>query len=41
MLVGIWIIRLLSEFKDDKYVELNGRKIKILDVQGLTKTANI
>ena len=35
------VIRLLSEFKDDKYVELNGRKIKILDAQGLTKTANI
>ena len=35
------VIRLLSEFKDDHYVELSGRKIKILDIQGLTKTANI
>lgn len=35
------VIRLLSEFKDDKFVELQGRKIKILDIQGLKKTANI
>ncbi len=34
------VIRLLSEFKDDDFVELNGRKIKILDLQGLTKTAS-
>ncbi len=34
------VIRLLSEFKDDDFVELNGRKIKILDLQGLRKTAS-
>lgn len=35
------VIRLLSEFKSDGLVELNGRKIKILDIQGLTKMGNI
>ena len=35
------VIRLLSEFKTDGFVELNGRKIKILDIQGLTKIANV
>lgn len=35
------VIRLLSEFKTDGFVELNGRKIKILDMQGLTKIANV
>ena len=30
------VIRLLSEFKKDAIIELNGRKIKILDIQGLT-----
>ncbi len=35
------VIRLLSEFKDDNYVELNGRKIIILDIKGLIKTANV
>ena len=31
------VIRLLSEFKSDKLVELNGRKIKILNTKGLKK----
>ncbi len=34
-------IRLLSEFKNDKIVEFVGKKIKILDVKKLVKTANI
>lgn len=34
-------IRLLSEFKHDKIVESVGKKIKILDVNKLVKTANI
>jgi CRP/FNR family transcriptional regulator, polysaccharide utilization system transcription regulator len=35
------VIRLLSEFKSDKLVELNGRKIKILDKNGLEKISNV
>ncbi len=35
------IIRLLSEFKQDKYIELNGRKIKILKAESLKKLAKI
>ena len=35
------IIRLLSEFKTDGSIELNGRKIKILDRPGLKHIANI
>ena len=35
------IIRLLSEFKNHGYLELNGRKIKILDKPGLKYIANI
>jgi CRP/FNR family transcriptional regulator, polysaccharide utilization system transcription regulator len=35
------VIRLLSEFKSDKLVELNGRKIKILDTAGLEKISNV
>lgn len=35
------IIRLLSEFKDDKLIELNGRKIKLINIQQLTKIANL
>ena len=35
------IIRLLSEFKNSSYLELNGRKIKILDKPGLKYIANI
>ena len=34
-------IRLLSEFKDDKMIALNGRKITILDEKRLKRTANI
>ncbi len=35
------VIRLLSEFKADKLVELTGRKIKILDIKGLEKISNV
>ncbi len=35
------VIRLLSEFKTDKLVDLNGRKIKILDIKGLEKISNV
>jgi CRP-like cAMP-binding protein len=35
------VIRLLSEFKADKLVELNGRKIKIVNTKGLEKISNI
>jgi CRP-like cAMP-binding protein len=35
------IIRLLSEFKNEQLIELNGRKIKILDKPGLKYIANI
>jgi CRP-like cAMP-binding protein len=35
------VIRLLSEFKSDKLVELNGRKIKILNHRGLEKISNV
>ena len=35
------IIRLLSEFKSLGYIEINGRKIKILDRPGLKHIANI
>jgi CRP/FNR family transcriptional regulator, polysaccharide utilization system transcription regulator len=35
------VIRLLSEFKGDKLVELNGRKIRILNVKGLEKISNV
>ena len=35
------IIRLLSEFKNDRMIELNGRKIKILDRPGLKFIAGI
>ncbi len=35
------VIRLLSEFKSDKLVELNGRKIRILDKKGLFKISNV
>ena len=35
------VIRLLSEFKNEKYIELNGRKIKILDRPGLKFIAAI
>lgn len=35
------VIRLLSEFKHDKLIELQGRKIKFLDINKLQKVANI
>lgn len=35
------VIRLLSEFKSDKYIELNGRRIKILNVEALKKLGRI
>jgi len=35
------VIRLLSEFKTDKMVELNGRKIKILNIKALEKISNV
>jgi len=35
------VIRLLSEFKSDRLIELNGRKIKILDRRGLEKISNV
>lgn len=35
------VIRLLSEFKTDKLIELNGRRIKVLDLRGLEKISNI
>ncbi len=35
------VIRLLSEFKADKMVELNGRKIRILNIKGLEKISNV
>ncbi len=35
------VIRLLSEFKNDKLIELNGRKIKLLDIPKLIKIGNV
>ncbi|MBI9056647.1 MAG: Crp/Fnr family transcriptional regulator [Labilibaculum sp.] len=35
------VIRLLSEFKSDKLIELNGRKIKILNSKALKKVGGI
>jgi CRP-like cAMP-binding protein len=35
------VIRLLSEFKQDKLIELQGRKIKFLNIAGLNRVANI
>jgi CRP-like cAMP-binding protein len=35
------VIRLLSEFKNDKIIELQGRKIKFLDIPTLTRVANL
>jgi CRP/FNR family transcriptional regulator, polysaccharide utilization system transcription regulator len=35
------VIRLLSEFKTDHLVELNGRRIKILNLKGLEKISNV
>ncbi len=35
------VIRLLSEFKQDKLIELQARKIKLIDLEGLRRVANI
>jgi CRP-like cAMP-binding protein len=35
------VIRLLSEFKHDELIELNGRKIRILDEAGLIRIGNL
>ncbi len=35
------VIRLLSEFKQDKLIELQGRKIKFLNIAGLQRVANL
>ena len=35
------VIRLLSEFKQDKLIELQGRKIKFLNIAALRRVANI
>ncbi len=35
------VIRLLSEFKSDQIIELQGRKIKFLDTPALTRIANL
>lgn len=35
------VIRLLSEFKSDNLIQLNGRKIKILDPESLKKISNV
>ncbi|MCG8411069.1 MAG: Crp/Fnr family transcriptional regulator [Bacteroidales bacterium] len=34
------VIRLLSEFKHDKLIDLNGRKIKLIDIKRLEKISN-
>jgi CRP/FNR family transcriptional regulator len=34
-------IRLLSEFRKDGLIDLDGKKISFLDMQGLVKTANL
>ncbi|PTN08909.1 Crp/Fnr family transcriptional regulator [Mangrovibacterium marinum] len=35
------VIRLLSEFKQDKMIEIQGRRIKMLDIQALSRVANL
>ncbi|TRX71587.1 Crp/Fnr family transcriptional regulator [Carboxylicivirga sp. M1479] len=35
------VIRLLSEFKADKLIELNGRKIKLINIPKLIKIGNV
>jgi CRP-like cAMP-binding protein len=35
------VIRLLSEFKADKLIELNGRKLKLLNIPKLIKIGNV
>lgn len=34
------VIRLLSELKEDKLIEIHGRRLKLLDLRGLKKVAN-
>lgn len=34
-------IRLLSEFNHDKFIELKGKKIKIINLDKLVRTANL
>ena len=34
------VIRLLSDFKDEKFIEIEGRKVILLDKEGLKKTSN-
>lgn len=34
------VIRILSDFKEEKLIEIQGRKIKILNVPGLKKSLN-
>jgi len=35
------VIRLLSEFKKDKLIAVEGRNIKLLNIPGLTRVANV
>jgi len=35
------VIRLLSEFKQDQLIDLTGRKIRFIDVEGLARVANV
>ena len=35
------VIRLLSEFKSDRLIELHGRRIRLLDLNGLKKAGNV
>ena len=35
------IIRLLSEFKNDNYISIKGRKITVTDIRGLNRIANL
>ena len=35
------VIRLLSEFKQDQLIDVQGRKIKFINVAGLTRAANL
>lgn len=35
------VIRLLSEFKSDNYIEITGRKIKIINYKALEKISNV
>ena len=34
------VIRLLSDFKDEKFIEIEGRKVILLDKEGLKKASN-